>query len=346
MSNTRFLQLISKKFSGKASLNDISELEQLVADNEELKEKYMLLNKYWEHEESVNQIIIEEGLQKVLTKLNLPQSIAHQEEKTFSTRKMWLRIAVAATVIIAAGYFVFFKTASKSQFFNKQNVLVEKQNVKGVKSTIELNDGSKIWLNADSKIQYPQVFSGNSREVYLSGEAFFEVKKNPAKPFIIHLANGTIKVIGTSFNVRAYANEKVVETSVSTGKVAFIPKYSDINKVQDTVFLSPDSKAKYQINKEKVITETTISYDDKAWTEGKLIFKGLTFEQIALQLERNFGKKTIFISDEARKYKLTGSFENNSLEEIIFYLSKSKGFNYKITNTQLLIADKATDIPE
>ena len=113
----------------------------------------------------------------------------------------------------------------------------QKQNAKGVKSTIELADGSKIWLNADSKVQYPALFNGSTREVYLNGEAFFDIAKNPSKPFIIHLSNGTVRVLGTSFNIKAYDNEPVVETSVATGKVAFIPKLKN-NQRADTVFLT------------------------------------------------------------------------------------------------------------
>ena len=201
-------------------------------------------------------------------------------------------------------------------------------------------------MNADSKIQYPRKFTGSTREVYLSGEAFFEVVKNPHKPFIIHLSNGTVRVLGTSFNIRAYDNEKIIETSVATGKVAFIPKYGQKGKRQDTVFLTADKKVRYLFTKEVAIVEPTVSKEDRAWIGGRLIFKGMSFEDIGVELERSFGKKVIFLSDSVRDFRMTGSFQNNSLEEIFFYLSRSTEFNYKITNDEVLISDGGTAIPD
>ncbi|RYG43247.1 MAG: FecR family protein, partial [Chitinophagaceae bacterium] len=168
--------------------------------------------------------------------------------------------------------------------------------------------------------------------------------KNADKPFIIHLANGTVKVLGTSFNIRAYDNEKFIETSVATGKVAFIPKKATGNK-QDTVFLTVDKKVRYLFTKEEAYVEPTISAEDIAWIGGKLVFKAMAFDEIGLELERNFGKKVVFLSDSARQFRLTGSFQNNSLDEILFYLSKSTEFKYKINNDEVLISDVSTKLP-
>jgi ferric-dicitrate binding protein FerR (iron transport regulator) len=223
--------------------------------------------------------------------------------------------------------------------------IIEKSNSKGVKSIIELSDGSKIWLNADSRIEYPDVFAGTTREVHLHGEAFFEVAKNPAKPFIIHLDKGTIRVLGTSFNVRAYDDEAVVETSVRTGKVAFIPKYKSAKKKADTVFITPDNKVRFSYRQEQVVLEPTVSKDDKAWTEGTLIFKDNSFEEIAAALERSFGKQVVFVSEKVKAYRFRGSFNNDSLDNIMFYLQKIKDFKYKITSTQLIIGDSTSELP-
>jgi ferric-dicitrate binding protein FerR (iron transport regulator) len=258
-----------------------------------------------------------------------------------------ISIAAAAAIAIIVTLGIFFLPTSRQQNNTTQLASMEKkQNSKGIKSTIQLADGSKIWLNADSRIEYPEVFEGNTREVYLNGEAFFEVAKNPAKPFIIHLANGTVRVLGTSFNIRAYDNEKTVETSVATGKVAFIPKYKNSAKKADTVFLTPNRKVSYLFTAEKVEVLPTIAVNDKAWTEGKMIFKAMRLQDIATELERNFAKKVVFLDEEAKNYILTGSFENNTLEEVMYYLSlsKSKKIYYKITNNELLIAAEAGEL--
>lgn len=347
MSNDRLLELIGRKLSGEATEAELNELDRLLAADEEARARYKLMQQFWEQHDDINQAAIEESLKKTLAQLELSPSTQLMQlpykNKKFNYKTLF---KIAAAVIIVAGVadWLMLNTTSKSSSAENKT-LVEKQNTKGVKSTIELADGSKIWLNADSKIQYPKVFAANTREVYLNGEAFFEVAKNPAKPFIIHLANGTIRVLGTSFNVRAYDNEKVVETSVSTGKVAFIPKYKTSEKQQDTVFLTHDKKVRYLFVAEKVLTESTLAEEDKAWTEGKLIFKAMTFEEIAVVLERSFGKKIVFMAGNMKGVRLTGSFENNSLEEIMYYLSRTKEFHYKITGTEVLIAENISDLP-
>ena len=347
MDNDDFLLLVCKKVSGEATDAELKELEVFLGNHPELAEQYKLLHQYWEQHDNSNQVLVEDGLSKVLQRLDLPLD-NHTVEPVLKRRTISLwHIAAAASVIIIIAATVFFTQRSKPGNSSVQLASLEKkQNSKGIKSTIQLADGSKVWLNADSKIQYPPLFEGNTREVYLDGEAFFEVAKNPQKPFIIHLANGTIRVLGTSFNVRAYDNEKVVETSVATGKVAFIPKYKNSRRQQDTVFVTPNNKVRYLFNAEKIAVLPTLATEDKAWTEGRMIFKAMRLQDIATELERNFGKKVIFRDDDAKNYILTGSFQNNTLEEVMYYfsLSKSKKIYYKITNNELLIAAKENEL--
>jgi len=303
------------------------------------------LQQFWNQHDAVSQPAVEEALHNMLGQLNLTPiaMIGHPSAKVVRLKRVWRSIAAAVVLITLGGLAVWYWN-SPAKTGDAIASLVEKHNARGTKSTIELTDGSKIWLNADSKIQYPEVFTGNTREVYLNGEAFFEVAKNPARPFIIHLANGTVRVLGTSFNIRAYDNEKVVETSVATGKVAFIPKKQKRTQTLDTFFITPNNKVRYTLEEELVDVMPTAAAEDKAWTEGRLIFKAMTLEEIAIELERNFGKKVTFMDDVPKNYRLTGSFQNNSLDEIMYFLSQTKDFYYKITNSELLIASEAINL--
>jgi transmembrane sensor len=342
MANDRILELMSKALSGEATPEELKQLENALNSDSHLQARYKLMQQFWNEHEPVSPAAVEEALQHVLGHLQLSQATM---VKTMSRRRLWKRIWAAAVVLMISASVCYF-------YFNGKNKntplasLVEKHNARGTKSTIVLPDGSKIWLNADSKIKYPASFTGQAREVYLNGEAFFEVTKNAYKPFIIHLSKGTVRVLGTSFNIRAYDNEKVIETSVATGRVAFIPVRSKSAQQQDTIFITPNNKVRYSLTSDQVKLEPTAAAEDKAWTEGKLIFKALTLEEIAIELERNFGKKVVFADEEPKHYRLTGSFENNSLEEILFYLSKTKNFNYTITNSELLIATNSTKLPQ
>jgi ferric-dicitrate binding protein FerR (iron transport regulator) len=154
----------------------------------------------------------------------------------------------------------------------------------------------------------------------------------------VHLKKGTIKVLGTSFNIRAYENEPV-QTAVVTGKVAFIPRYEGTRKISDTILVTPDVKVTYTASSGTLIKGNTIGSEDKAWTEGRLIFRNATLEEIGASLQRNFNKQVEFEANAPRQYRLTGSFHNNSLEDIMYYLSKSKAFHYRITDSTLVIGE-------
>lgn len=354
MTQNRFVYLISRELSGDATPEEGQELKNLLKEDVLLMKKYHVFERMRAQQKKDKQPDVERALEKVWMQIaqdnNKNPDKNHIEGKRRSLR--FMRFAgIAAAVILLVGVGIFYVTKKEKQtlantsdiaFFEKSANLIEKQNAKGIKSSIVLSDGSKIWLNADSKLEYPGVFEGKTREVYLSGEAFFEVAKNPARPFIIHLDNGTVRVLGTSFNIKAYKGSELIETSVSTGRVAFIPKKKKEHNISDTTFLTHNIKAVYSVETGEIKTIATVSNDDKAWTEGKLIFKALTFEEIAIELERTFGKKIVFADEDIRQYRLTGSFGNNSLEEILYYLSLSKPFAYRISDEEIVISKVAS----
>ena len=336
MNKDRIIELMARKLSGEATPDELQELHERLSDDTEAGEKNRVLEQFWSRHDDGMHPSVEENLKKVLTSLDLAGATTSQVVP-MRRRRSWLWAAAAVLMAVATAALLFRHGGSHDPLAS----LMEKHNAKGTKSIIQLPDGSKIWLNADSKIRYPESFKGASREIYLNGEAFFDVIKSPDHPFVIHLANGTVKVLGTSFNVRAYDNEPIVETSVATGRIAFIPKYRSFHKKQDTIVVAADHKASYTFTKEELHTSATSSKEDKAWTEGKLIFRGMTMEQIAIELERNFGKKVVFVDSTPMAYVFTGAFENNTLDEIMYYLSRTKNFSYKITNTELLISAEA-----
>ncbi|MDJ1466879.1 FecR domain-containing protein [Cytophagaceae bacterium DM2B3-1] len=344
MNEERILYLFTRKLAGTLTSDESTELESLLILHPAMVQKLQLLEQFWNDRTQTSTVNVEVSLQKVMRQIHaLPAEAEFVEEKDSAISigktswSVWRWLSAAAIVgLVLVSAWVGYQYSGLSRHIS----LIEKKNAKGVKSTIELPDGSKIWLNADSRITYPQAFNEKTREVHLYGEAFFDIRKNPSKPFIIHLTQGTVRVLGTSFNIRAYEDEDKIETSVATGKVAFIPKAAT-QLTSDTVFLRPNQKVLYSFRSGRLITQATQSTDDKAWIEGRLIFKSMTLEEIAQQLARNFGKKVVFRSEEAKKYRLTGAFSNNTLEEIMFYLSKTRDFSYQITNEELVIGENS-----
>lgn len=362
----QFIELLARKLAGQATAAELTELDGLL-QQDDLKERYRILQQYFSAHEGLSSAETEQALEKTLNRIRggkegmAAASFPEEEEDAAhagfiqdgttlaedapARRRRWpVYMAAAATVALLIAVFLYTRrelpdtSAPVAQAMQDTAQWLNRQNGKATRAVIELADGSKIWLNAESRISYPEVFSRTSREVYLSGEAFFDVTKDQERPFIVHLAKGTVKVLGTSFNVRAYDDEPV-QTSVTTGKVAFIPKYGKGNQPPDTFYITPDEKVTYRHTAEDIVKENTSGEDEKAWTEGRLIFRDAPLEEICRELERSFGKKVIFESDAPRHYRMTGSFQNNSLQDILYYLARSRTFRYSVTDSTLLIGE-------
>lgn len=332
-----FVLLVTRKLAGAATPAELAELDALLEQYPVLKEKYHHLHHYFEDPLHLSAENTEQALQRTLSKIKQQQTTnIHPMGPKRSGRWKWVA-AVAAAILLPVGALWFFNATRQTPDAGREQ-WVKRSNGKATRSFIELADGSKIWLNAESMITYPEKFRGDSREIFLEGEAFFDVATNAKRPFIIHLKKGTIKVLGTSFNIRAYENEPV-QTAVVTGKVAFIPRYEGTKKISDTILVTPDVKVTYTASSGTLIKGNTIGSEDKAWTEGRLIFRNATLEEIGASLQRNFNKRVEFEANAPKQYRLTGAFHNNSLEDIMYYLSKSKAFHYRITDSTLVIGE-------
>jgi transmembrane sensor len=323
MNEDQFDILVARILAGEADAKELQQLDLLLQDDA-LKERYIILQQYFKEAAYPSSTNVEQALQRTMNKINATPQLKPVP------KRIWTWAAAAAVIISISLYAVLYRSSNT----NIADNWLHRQNGKATRAMLELADGSKIWLNAESKLTYPKVFGSNSREVYLSGEAFFDVASNPLRPFIIHLSSGDVRVLGTSFNVRAYDNEPV-QTSVKTGKIAFIPNHQQ----PDTVYVTPDEKLTYEKKDEKITKTATVAEEDKAWTEGRLIFRDMPLEDICAELERTFGKKVVFTADAPRHYRLTGAFQNNSLRDIMYYFSMSKQFHYSITDSTLQISE-------
>jgi ferric-dicitrate binding protein FerR (iron transport regulator) len=332
-----FTTLSARKLSGEATAAEQQELEAMLQQDPILRERYAILQQYFTETSYHASSDTEQALKRTMARIRLSDNVIPVKRTRFAP--VWRWVSAAAVVLLIAGFaFTYHFTVAVKQLAVVDTAQwFHRQNGKATKATIELADGSKIWLNAESKLTYPEVFSKGIREVYLEGEAFFDVASNPDKPFIVHLVKGDVQVLGTSFNIRAYENEPV-QTSVKTGKVAFIPAYAGAGKKTDTIYITPDEKVTYEQTANSIKKEVTSAEDDKAWTEGRLVFRDMTLEDISYELERTFGKKVSFTEDAPRHFRLTGNFQNNNLQDIMYYLARSKTFHYDITDSTLVIS--------
>lgn len=233
----------------------------------------------------------------------------------------WLRWAAAVAVPVLAVAAFFYTRPRPAQPVVPQASLLEKVIPVGQKSFLTLPDGSKVWLNADSKLKYPKAFAGNTREVYLEGEAFFDVVKNPKQPFVIRTTQAQIQVLGTSFDVKAYPDSKTVEAVVVTGKV----KVSDPADDKNFVLLQPNEKGVYRAENRKIVKTTLAQQEEKAeyvdWKIGTLAFHDESIPEIAAKLERWYGVKVEADEAALASCRVTARFDNNQpIDKILDYI--------------------------
>jgi ferric-dicitrate binding protein FerR (iron transport regulator) len=226
----------------------------------------------------------------------------------------------------------------------------------GDKASITLPDGSKVWLNGDSKITYED-FRNKTREVYLSGEAFFDVAKDKTKPFIIHTRTISLKVLGTAFNVRSYDNEKETETALVHGSVEVTLR----NRPDQKILLKPgekllvkntpvDTSLKFKKPKRDEATPIAVltnmlyygtdsSSVETSWTKNELVFNDEPLEKIALNLERWFSVQINIANESLKKVRYTATLEeDDKLEDFLEALKIAEGFHYSIKNKEVIIS--------
>lgn len=205
----------------------------------------------------------------------------------------WMKYAAAALILLGIGLWQYpnfiGSPLEKTQTFAQE------------KTTINLPDGSKVWLNQNSTLQYEKVF--DKRVVYLEGEAFFEVAKMSGKPFEIFAGDSKTKVLGTSFNVRAYPDENKVEIAVETGKVAFSAEQKPVERT----LLAKGDYATYTKSSQKVEKLDLAKLNAAAWKKGALRFKNSQLVDVIESLERYYN-----IEIEVNNTKIYNCVWNNT----------------------------------
>ena len=254
----------------------------------------------------------------------------------------FLKIAASVIFIISISWFVLQTSESSiEQANNLQEMSIQvKSTAGGQKFTIFLSDGTKVKLNSESKLEYPKTFSDSSRVVHLTGEAFFDVKKDPQRPFTVISHNLSTTALGTSFNINAYRGNNNIVVSLTTGKVQ-VSFNKGVNKEDSKITLEPGSQAIYSNSRNSIEKQPFDENIELAWKEGVLYFEDASWDQIVNQLERWYGVQISVSNLNPSSNKLyTGFFKDESLENVLESLSFSKNFKYVIKSQKVYVEFK------
>jgi transmembrane sensor len=261
------------------------------------------------------------------TIINLP------DRKIRFLNSWYFKAAASFIFIIGIVYSVWILQNNRSGDLN--NTLSELVTPSGAKDFIELNDGTKVWLNAESTLSYPEEMAGKERRVFLTGEAYFEVSHKKRKPFIIETSALQIKVLGTRFDVSAYSDDEYIITTLVSGKVQISDLRSDNN---DLYILEPNQKLTFsKVNREikQYVVDVNLY---TSWTRNEIIFRDLHFTEVVKRLERDFNSKIEYDENLFRNSRITAKFlEKESLIEILDVLKIPGKFEYEVKDDKIIL---------
>jgi ferric-dicitrate binding protein FerR (iron transport regulator) len=239
-----------------------------------------------------------------------------------------LRAAAILFLPMLAGSYYLGTIRHEKQPMQSGQVYNEVSAAFGTRSMLTLADGSRVWLNSGSKLKYPKDFSGRHREVFLTGEGYFEVQSNTSKPFIVRTKRLNVTATGTRFNVNVSSIEKSNQITLVEGKVTVcttLPggKPVEISQMLPSQHLAYDTLS----GSYNVLTEDTYRYI--AWKDGKLIFRNEPLEDVIRKIGYFYNVDIELKDEKLKEYRYRATFEEESLDEILHLLEISSPVNYR-----------------
>ncbi len=267
--------------------------------------------------------------------LKFDQFISQAAEPIFKIEENKKTILNVRNISIAVAFCLMVSFFSYQFYQNKDQEIsyLTAHNGDRKISEFNLSDGTKVFLNCNSTIKYPKVFNGNKREVFLNGEAFFEVVKDKNKPFSVLARGIKTVVLGTKFNVSAYQNTQSISIALIEGKVEVQTEGG-----RDKMVLKPTEMASYH-TKHSTLTRSIINTATvSSWTTGTIVFENASFKDIEVKLKNIYG---IQLVDETKglKWNYSGQFEKTDYLTIIKSICYAKKINYKKINQTFILTN-------
>ncbi|HWS00503.1 MAG TPA: FecR domain-containing protein [Prolixibacteraceae bacterium] len=263
--------------------------------------------------------------------------IQHRIRKSDSSRFSRVVKIVAAIFFLPllcySGY-VTYKNFSLKKMMEEHVVMQTISSRQGMVSQFQLADGTRIWLNSGSELQFPTVFTGDFREVKLTGEAYFEVAKNRNQPFRVNAKELKVEVTGTSFDVASYREEKLSEVILVEGSVNLTGSGAD--KLPVGRVLQPGQRGVYNEVTGNIRTEEVSVDKYISWREGNLIFRDDKMEEVVKRLSRWFNVEIMINDPEIKSYIYKATFRNENLLQVLNLLKISAPIDFAITERKAL----------
>ena len=338
-------ELLEKYCNNTCTNEELSSVLEWFEHSARTAEGKALLFRVWEglsDEEDNSQTNFDLILDKIHHKLNLVQSEKLLEKAgpnvfRYTKRKQYtnLLMRVAAILLIPVfsySLYMSFKYRSTTHGLTSVNLAYNEviSSVDAI-TKVTLPDGSTVWLNHSSSLKYPAMFLGNTRNVELKGEGYFEVAHNSKIPFIVKAGEIQVRATGTAFNLMAYPDEDRIETSLINGKVEL--QMEGVNgKITPLLEMKPTDLAIFDKNNNKIMTRTIDDDRYFSWKDGKLIFNKEPIGQVVKKLSRWFNVDIQVKDPELLELTYTATFVHETLPQVMELMARISPVNYSISN--------------
>ncbi|HXD79508.1 MAG TPA: FecR domain-containing protein [Puia sp.] len=366
--NNRLWLLISRRLSGEASPAEERELQELLRESPDKHQLLDILHTYFSAPVSGPDMdLADRDLEQRFRRIVRQEPRKAQKIRVISSRLLYYAAACAGAALLAWGVF-----GAWGAFFGHQPAAPvipaarggEVVARPGVRTRMLLPDGTQVWLNSNSKLKYAADFNLRSREVELEGEAYFDVVRDMARPFIVHASAIDVRVLGTAFTVKSYPQDETIEATLLKGAIEVSGRDNpnsprvilkpDEKLVLDkhllTVPVSSPVKAPGLAGRRPVLPDISVNpvpanipdseKVETSWLYNRLVFNGDPFNELAEKMERWYNVKIVFQDEGLYKYRFAGAFANESVQDALNALQLTAPFTYKISGNVIEIEKK------
>lgn len=330
MPKKEIIKLILRQLNQESSKDEREQFSNWLIDKPENLDDYIEIKSLWEtpfHKET--------QFDDTRARQHLAEATRKSVRKRVLPARVWA-VAASVLLLISFGVYRFTQTESRSSFLFSahQQSMITKQSGPGEQLRVTLPDESVIWLNAKSSISFPEKFKGDFREVYLQGEAFFLVSKNPQRPFVVHTGSFTTTVLGTSFNIKAFCSQQTTVT-VGTGKVRVENKVDDKT---EGLYLLPNEQAVWNEQTQRFHKLDVNATNFYSWKDGTISFNNETLPESMRILERWYNVNIrLDLEKDSERHYINGNFKDKKLYNILDGLCYIYDLQYEYLNDNTIV---------
>lgn len=317
-------EILPRYCSGEATIEECRMVEEWIGQSDE---NYRIVKQMY----TIDQVM---GTVQMESKVDMEKALASVSRKMSKapSHVTWFTWIQRAAAILFIPLLIAFAIQNFTPSPTEVAQMIEVKTNPGMTTTVDLPDGTKVYLNSESSLTYPSFFSKDKRDVKLTGEAFFEVQKDPEHRFIVSGPHHTqIEVLGTSFNVEAFERDSFISTTLVEGKVRFAYQK---NRQPATVDMKPGQKLMYDTTSSQVKLIQTSGETETAWKDGKIIFQATPLPEALRMLEKRFNVTFVLSNNRLRGEAFNGSFTNQRLERILEIFKISSNIKWRYLDTR------------